>query len=37
MNDFYKDQTNLLIFTKGDLQKAFNMDYNDVDAKIELN
>ena len=37
MNEFYKDQTNLLIFTKGDLQKAFNLDYNDIDAKIELN
>ena len=37
MNDFYKDQTNLLIFTKGDLQKAFNLDYNDIEAKIELN
>jgi hypothetical protein len=36
MNEFYKDQTNLLIFTKGDLQKAFNLDYNDIDAKIEL-
>lgn len=37
MNEFYKDQTNLLIFTKGDLQKAFNLDYKDIDAKIELN
>ena len=37
MNDYYKDQTNLLIFTKGDFQKAFNFDYNDIDAKIELN
>jgi len=37
MNEFYKDQTNLLIFTKGDLQQAFNLDYNDIEAKIDLN
>ena len=37
MNQFYRDQTNLLIFTKEDLQKAFNMNYTDTIVKFSLN
>jgi len=37
MNQFYRDQTNLLIFTKDDLQKAFNMNYTDTIVKFSLN
>ena len=37
MNQFYRDQTNLLIFTKQDLQKAFNMNYTDTIVKFNLN
>ena len=37
MNQFYRDQTNLLIFTKQDLQKAYNMNYNDTIVKFSLN
>jgi len=37
MNQFYRDQTNLLIFTKNDLQKAFNMNYTDTIVKFKLN
>lgn len=36
MNEYYRDQTNLLIFTKGEFQKAFNLDYKDTEAKISL-
>jgi hypothetical protein len=36
MNDFYRDQTNLLIFTRGSFQKAFNLDYNDIKAEINI-
>ena len=37
MNQFYRDQTNLLIFTKQDLQKAYNMNYTDTIVKFSLN
>ncbi len=37
MNQFYRDQTNLLIFTKDDLQKAFNMNYTDTIVNFRLN
>lgn len=37
MNQFYRDQTNLVIFTKEEFQQAFNMNYTDTLVKFNLN
>ncbi len=36
MNEFYRDQTNLLIFTKKNKQKAFSMNVNDTIADFSF-
>ena len=36
MNEFYKDQTNLLIFTKNKFQKPYNMNVNDTIVSFKI-
>lgn len=36
MNDFFYDQTNLLIFSYGDMEKGYAFNYDTVSAEISL-